>query len=131
MLIIALPLGTLLSKSFYNGQGQFIGVHPRKNCQSGLGSDAGNFQQLAETLAFAAAGKAIQQLSIFTHHVVCEQRDFFAQMRQFIEGTHRHIQFITYPTDINHNLWRQFFDDLPGNTSNHKTSSACWLVCCQ
>ena len=91
---------------------QVAHVHARQHRQSGTRPHTGDLDQLAEGLALGAGGKAVEDLRVFAHHKVGEQRDLVAIGRQVVEGAHGHLHLVAHAAAVDDDLrWIFVADD--------------------
>ena len=87
-----------------HGLGEFTRVHARQHRQSGAGTDTGNLDQLAKSLALLCVVKAVQNLRVFTHHKMRQQTDPGAQLGQVVKRAHGHMHLVADPVAIHQHL---------------------------
>ena len=102
-----------------DGLSQSIDRHAGKNGQSSAGADAGNFDELSESGALLCRAETVEQLGIFAHDEMREQRDFLSDVRKVVEGGHRNVDFIADAVDVDQNFRRIFFKKRAANASDH------------
>jgi hypothetical protein len=88
-----------------------------------------DLDQLAEGVAFVMREEAEQQLRVFAHDEVRQQRDPLTERRQVVEARHRHVDLVAHAFDIEKNLRRGFFRQIASEPSDHAGSVASpfWL----
>ena len=67
-----------------------------------LRPDPGHLEQAAKQPPFAVGAEGVQNVRVFAHHQVGEQRDRLAGGRQPIEGRHRRLHFIADAVHVDH-----------------------------
>ncbi len=58
---------------------------------------------------FLGGAEAVEDLGVFAHHEVRQQRNPLAGMRQVVERAHRHIDLVTDAVAVHHHLRRIAF----------------------
>ena len=66
--------------------------------------------ELSKQAAIILIDKAVEQLCVFAHHEVGNQRNFRTNIRQLEERSHGNFQFITDATHLHQNIRRLFRD---------------------
>src|SRR5688572_20060341 len=77
-------------------RGEVVHREAGEHRESHLGSYPADLQELAEGGALCRREEAEEQVGIFAHHEMREQRDLFARPRQRIEGAHRHVDLVAH-----------------------------------
>ena len=104
---------------FGDGLRQLVGIHGRQNAQCGFGTDAADFDQLAEGGAFLGRGKSKQQMRVFADDKLGVEMDGFANGRQVVESLHRNVGFITDAVDVDNDLRRIFLNQFACEPADH------------
>lgn len=102
-----------------HGLRQLGHAHARQQAQRHARTDAADLDQLPKGLTFSGSRKAIQQLRVLADDKMRQQRDFLAQVRQAVEGAHRHIDLVAHATAVDQDLGRGFFQQRSAQFAYH------------
>ncbi|MCY1364587.1 hypothetical protein D9M69_513970 [compost metagenome] len=108
------PLGGLLADArdlhepaqLLRGDGlrQLAHAHAREQAQRGARAHAGDLDELAEGRPLLGGAEAVENLRVFAHDEVREQRHLRADVGQVVERAHRHVDLVADAVAVHHHL---------------------------
>ena len=104
---------------FGDGLRQLVGIHGRQDAQCGFGTDAADFDQLAEGGALLGRGESKQQMRVFADDKLGVEMDGFANGGQVVESLHGNVGFITDAVDVDNDLRRIFLNQFACEPADH------------
>ena len=77
--------------------------------------------KLAKCAAFIFTAESVEQMRVFPHDEMGEQRHALARRRQVVERAHRHVDFVCNPLNVEQELWRILLEQNAGKSADHRT----------